>query len=99
MAKLFKFHATISTFFKSFDTRGKLNSQVKKHQVGSLNLTSILTCAYILSRDPQKIKSMYFQHFSTELQAKKPLRSAVYMSQMLYAGQSAREIVTFLCDF
>ena len=79
MAKLFKFHATISTFLKSFDTRGKLNSQVKKHLVGSLNLTSILTCAYILSRDPQKIKSMYFQHFSTELQAKKTLRSAVYM--------------------
>ena len=84
MAKLFKFHATISTFLKSFDTRGKLNSQVKiqtnwKHLVGSLNWTSILTCAYILSRDPQKIKSMYFQHFSTELHAKKTLRSAVYM--------------------
>lgn len=72
MAKLFEFHATISTFLKSFDTRGKLNSQVKiqtnwKHLVGSLNLTSRLTCGYILRRNPQKIKS---SRFSTDLQTK-----------------------------
>ena len=94
MAK-FNFHATISTFLKSFDARGKLNSQVKsqtnwKHLVGSLNLTSILTCANFLSRDPQKIKSMYFQHFSTELQAKKPTQVCSVYGSLLQKCKTAQ---------